>query len=153
MSPYLAKLDAARIAAALRPHLGRSVDTALPVKVYRNLHNRGGRWSIQQRGRVVAHADAIMLRDVRFVVSEAGAARSRRLGHKVVCAFAVGILTGSGMGIEALGGKPLPARVEYDTGAVRFVCRNLTGKAVPVDGASVALFRECCTAAYTHGAS
>lgn len=148
----LATLDAARLDRALVPFRGRVVDRAAPVKVYRNLSNRGGRWSILQRGVVVAHADAVMLRDVRFTVSEAGRARSARLGRKVVCAFAVGLLIGSGMGIEAAGGRPLPALVEYDPKAGSFVCRNLTRQPVTVGRARVVLFRERCTASYTERA-
>lgn len=58
------------------------------VRVYRNL--RTGNFSVLQRGKVVAHVDAICLRDVRFVVSEKGRQRVIRDKRKNVHAWVDG---------------------------------------------------------------
>jgi len=60
------------------------------VDVYRNLHT--GLWSIRHRGRVVMHASRVLLRDVRFVVSEAGRQRALRTGQRNVHAVARGVV-------------------------------------------------------------
>ncbi len=105
---------------AIVPFKGRSVDLDREVRVYRNLHaaEEALRWSIQQRiaGRwyVVGHARRLMLRDATFVVSQAGAERARRLDRKIVCAWAVGYLTESGMGVSAKDGPRLPTRIEFN---------------------------------------
>ena len=68
----------------------------MKVDVYRNLHN--GMYSIKartgkHRGRVIAHAKAVWLDDVEFVVSEAGRARVLREKKKYVHAFVRGTLS------------------------------------------------------------
>lgn len=50
---------------AYAPFKGRSLDPTRRVRVYRNLHGRGGRWSLLQRGLVVGHADECALVGVR----------------------------------------------------------------------------------------
>jgi hypothetical protein len=60
------------------------------VRVHWNLH-RGG-YSVTVRGKVTATPDAVCLRNVRFVVSDAGLARMRRLGRRKVVAWAEGEL-------------------------------------------------------------
>jgi|SRR5215475_8121477 len=62
------------------------------VRVHWNLH-RGG-YSVTVGGKVVAKPDAVCLRDVRFVVSDAGLARMRRLGRRKVVAWADGVVCG-----------------------------------------------------------
>ena len=52
------------------------------VAVYRNLHK--GCFSVQHRGRVIAHVAEIALEDVEFRVSQAGRARVLREGRKNV---------------------------------------------------------------------
>lgn len=74
----------------ITPHKHRTIDTAKPVKVYWNLHRDC--YSIQQDGLVVAHAEQIDLRDVRFKVSEAGRQRVLRERKKNVHAFVIGYL-------------------------------------------------------------
>ncbi|KQU21807.1 hypothetical protein ASG63_22820 [Methylobacterium sp. Leaf94] len=61
--------------------------------VYRNLNTAC--WSIRERGRVVGHAVALTLRDVRFVVSAAGCARIRARRQREVVACARGVLVES----------------------------------------------------------
>ena len=62
----------------------------LKVKVYRNLHK--GCYSIQVKGRVVAHADEILIREPVFRVQPAGRKRVLRTKKKNVHAFVVGEL-------------------------------------------------------------
>ena len=75
------------------------------VFVYFNLHKR--RWSLKamdgpSKGRVVAHADKVLLRDCVFRVSEAGRQRVLQTKRKAVHAGVVGDL-------EAFTGVPTPA--------------------------------------------
>jgi hypothetical protein len=60
------------------------------VHVYRNLHKRV--WSIMVKGRVIAHAPALLLSGCIFKVGPGGLARCRREHCKNVHAFAVGEL-------------------------------------------------------------
>lgn len=67
----------------------------MKVFVYFNLHKKV--WSVKalegrNKGRVIAHADKVLLRDVTFKVSEAGRQRVIREGRKNVHAGAVGTL-------------------------------------------------------------
>lgn len=77
----------------LIPWKGRTVDVTLPVKIYRCLAPHGGRWSICQKGRVVAHADEVVLSNATFLVSAAGYRRRMRVGHKLVYAYVSGMVT------------------------------------------------------------
>lgn len=68
------------------------------VYCYRNLH--ASKWSIRAlsgplAGKVIAHADAVMLSDVTFLVSEAGRQRVIREGRKNVHAGVHGVLDGT----------------------------------------------------------
>lgn len=60
------------------------------VRVYRNLHQDC--WSVQYKGLVVYHAQTVHLKDVRFVVQQAGYERFLREGVKNVHAFVTGKL-------------------------------------------------------------
>ncbi|WP_024597478.1 hypothetical protein [Pseudoalteromonas sp. AC163] len=65
------------------------------VRVYRNL-NKGG-WSIlamsgENKGRVVAHVDHVILGSVDFVISKAGLARAQASKVRNVHSYAQGIL-------------------------------------------------------------
>ena len=67
----------------------------MKVRVYYNLHKSC--WSIKAhegilKGRVIAHADGVKLRDARTVVSQAGRERVIREGKKNVHAFIEGNL-------------------------------------------------------------
>lgn len=62
--------------------------------VYRNLSRRC--WSLRVKGRVVDHVPALVLRDVRFIVSLPGVARVRARGQREVIGFARGIPAESG---------------------------------------------------------
>ena len=78
------------IVTALEPFRGRTVDPDRAVSVYRNLHNRC--YSVTQRGRVVAHARTLRLKDVTFLVREAGRQRVLAEKKKNVHAFVKGHL-------------------------------------------------------------
>jgi len=57
-------------------------------QVYFNLHKRC--FSVQQGGRVYAHADGVLLENVRFNVSKAGQRKVRKTGRKNVHARVTG---------------------------------------------------------------
>jgi hypothetical protein len=64
-----------------------------PVIVYRNLLDRvrhNGKWSIKNNGKVIGHADELVLGDVRFVVKEKRRQVIAAGGHREVHAWAVG---------------------------------------------------------------
>jgi hypothetical protein len=58
------------------------------AEVYRNLNRRCV--SVRVAGRVVAHATAVVVRDVEFRVQRGTVARVRRTGRRAVCAYARG---------------------------------------------------------------
>lgn len=63
--------------------------------VYRNLHKPGHTYSIKalegpHKGRVVAYGQSILIKDVRFVVKEAGRRRVLATGRKNVHAGIIG---------------------------------------------------------------
>ena len=70
----------------------RTIDYDKPVKVYKNLHNH--KLSIQQDGKVVCHANGVILENVSFKVSEAGRQRVIKTRQKSVNAFIVGRVVG-----------------------------------------------------------
>lgn len=75
----------------ITPFRGRKLDPDQDAWVYHNLSRAGGPWySIAQGGIVVAHAREVGLRDVRFVVREAGRRRVISSGRKNVHAFVIG---------------------------------------------------------------
>jgi len=97
-----------------------------PVDCYWNLHRR--LYSVRarsgpDRGRVVAHADAVRLREVTFVVSEAGRQRVIREGSKNVHAFMRGSWT-------AAVGDGLADRISYDPYAEPSFVRTADGEPV-----------------------
>lgn len=125
----------------VKAYKGRAWDTTAPVEVYKNLHRDG--WSLRQDGLVVAHASAVMLKDVRFVVRKGGWLRAHREGRRNVHAWARGLLAYSGMGTDAREADRLP-RVRY---SVRYGLfhHDLTRRPVQqrqVKGASVVAFNE-----------
>lgn len=69
---------------------GRKLNRRAPVRVHRNLHRKT--YSIVQGGQVVAHAEKLALRDVKFVVSDAGWRRSILKGFRTVHAHVAGML-------------------------------------------------------------
>lgn len=125
----------------MRSYRGRRVDRKRPVDVYRNL--RKGGWSVRQDGLVVAHTDAIMLRDVAFVVQKSGHRRAERTGVRNVHAWARGFITPSGMGTNAREAKDLP-RLAYDRwlGEFTHCLTNLPAPSRVVRAAAIAAFNE-----------
>lgn len=86
-----------------------------PVEVYRNLHRRC--WSLRdpRARRIVGHADAIVLKDVRFKVSAAGRARVLRERRKNVHAVIVGTYeTSTDHGTITMAPGGLWERVRYN---------------------------------------
>ena len=67
--------------------------SAVPVDVYRNLHKNT--WSIRSRttGRVMVHADRMVVKNVKFVVQPAGRQRLLDEERKNVHAFVRGTLS------------------------------------------------------------
>lgn len=68
-----------------------STARGLKVRVYWNLHKKC--WSLQHNGKVIEHADCVMLDDVEFVVRPGGREKVRKEKRKNVHAFAFGIVT------------------------------------------------------------
>lgn len=60
------------------------------VRVYRNLHLHGVVYSMQARGRVIGHAENILLKNARFIVQKGGQAKVRETKSKIVHAFVDG---------------------------------------------------------------
>jgi len=69
------------------------IDPKKRVYVYFNLHKKV--WSVRQSGRVVEHTKNIMLKDCRFLVSEAGRKRVLREKKKNVHAGVSGYVVDS----------------------------------------------------------
>ena len=80
------------------PFKDREVYEGMRVQVYLNLHkveDDGTKWySLREKktGKVVAHADNVNLKDVKFHVSEAGRDRVRKEKRKNVHAWVEGTL-------------------------------------------------------------
>lgn len=75
---------------SLVPFKKRIIDDNVQVEVYRNLNN--GKYSIRQRGLVVAHSDTIHLKNVTFVVRKAGKEKAIETKQRNVHAFVKGYL-------------------------------------------------------------
>ncbi len=125
MSRVAAKLDYTVLTIALvrhyvTPFKGRHVRMHEAVEVYRNLNCRSHRYSLRQGGRVVGHANAIMLRDATFHVNRAGWERMRRTGCRNVHAVVRGRITPSGMGTIAEEARLPKIRYDDETGKFRW---------------------------------
>jgi hypothetical protein len=87
------------------------------VYVYRNLNasKKTGKpvYSVMRQGKVVKRVHRILLRDVTFVVRQAGRQKVLREKRKNVHAFVKGLITRSAMGIDR-NGKDLPMRISYN---------------------------------------
>lgn len=85
------------------------------VSVYFNLHRKC--FSIRaeegpEKGRVVAHADRVILRDVKMVVGQAGNRKVRETGQKNVHAFMRGHLAALKGSITAAGERIIMGETE-----------------------------------------
>ena len=76
------------------------IDPAKPVYVYRNLHKKC--LSVKQGGIVRCHAENVVLRDCKFIVSEAGQRRVRNEKKKNVHAFVKGRVVEARRSLELL---------------------------------------------------
>ena len=84
------------------------------VKVYRNLHSKGGTlYSVMNsKGRVIGHVESILLENVKFHVREGGRQRVLREKRKNVHAFVIGDIAGC----ASISGEPyqLAKPVKYN---------------------------------------
>lgn len=89
----------------ITPYKNRTINLDKPVRVYRclscqspidMLRSPDPVYSILQGGLVVGHADKLTIQDSKFVCLPGAMAQSRKLGHKVVCAFVEGRIDLSG---------------------------------------------------------
>jgi len=69
----------------------------LRSQVYFNLHKRC--FSVQQKGKVIGHADGIMLENVRFNIAKAGQRKVRETGRKNVHARVTGFMVPNKTGV------------------------------------------------------
>ena len=76
------------------------VDASRPVRVYRNLHKKCV--SVKQGNIVKCHARNVVLKDCKFIVSEAGQKRVREEGKKNVHAFIEGHVVDARKSLELL---------------------------------------------------
>lgn len=136
--------DLERIQEYLVPFKGRVVDLDKPVQVYRNLGRVSPEfWSIRQGGKVVAHADNLMLRDVTAFVSKRGRERVLREKRKSIHAWLTGYLIGSGMGTTATGTDRMPFKVVYNPYEHEtFVVPNLVDRPLEFTHAWVVRFQK-----------
>lgn len=76
----------------IEPYKGRKIDPKKRIEVYRNINRPGPLpwYSIRQDGLVVGHTQDITLKNVYFVVREAGRQRVLKTGRKNVHAWVVG---------------------------------------------------------------
>lgn len=92
------------MATAVIKSIAQSELTGLYVRIYKNLHN--GLFSVQYRGRVIAHVEQITLANVSFTVQPAARLKVIQTKQKVVHAFVNGIV--------AAEIKPLAKRASYN---------------------------------------
>lgn len=95
----------------ITPYKNRTINLDKPVRVYRCLScqspvdmatdRQSPVYSILQGGLVVGHADRLVIQESKFVCLPGAMAQSRKLGHKVVCAFVEGKLDVSGTIVPA----------------------------------------------------
>ena len=76
------------------------IDPTKKVRVYRNLHKKCV--SVRQGSLVKCHATNVVLKDCRFIVSEAGQKRVREEGKKNVHAFIEGYVVHARKSLELL---------------------------------------------------
>src|SRR5690554_667673 len=58
-----------------KPYKNREINLEKEVEVYRCLNRKGKVYSIKQDGLVVAHTDALTMRDVKFIINQSGKKR------------------------------------------------------------------------------
>jgi hypothetical protein len=93
----------------------------LRVRVYRNLHN--GLYSVQHRGRVIAHVAELTLAGATFTVQPAGRAKVVATRKKLVHAFVNGT-------VVAPLGPTLTQRVSYNPYKAGHFVLSATNEAV-----------------------
>jgi len=78
----------------------KHIDPTKKVRVYRNLHKKCV--SVKQGGIVRCHSENVVLKDCKFIVSEAGQRRVRNEKKKNVHAFIEGYVVGASKANELL---------------------------------------------------
>lgn len=133
----------------IRSYKGRTIDTSKPMRVYMNLHKKC--YSIKQFGIVVAHADRLCVRDVKFVVNERQRQQVLITKQKNVHAYIEGYFSTSGMGVTAKR-NDLPVEVFYNPYKYdSFVSDSLTIHIQRIEGAWFVIADEKgVKASYTH---
>lgn len=74
------------------PYKDRIIDYTREVEVYRCLNRKGKIFSIRQDGKVVAHTEAIILKDCRFIVNKSGKKRAMESKQRDVHAYVKGMI-------------------------------------------------------------
>lgn len=96
----------------IQPFKGRTIDTAKPIYLYRNLNRKGRVYSIKQDGLVVAHTKSICMRNVEFVVNSKTKNRIIETKERSVHAYVKGYYTTSCNKVTSSG--TLPIIIKYD---------------------------------------
>lgn len=130
----------------IKNYKNRKIDYKKKVWIYRNLRRK--LYSIRQSNRIVAHTDAIMLKNAEFKVNEAGRKRVLEEKRKNVHAFVIGYIIKSGMATDKNG--KLPAKIIYNPYKNKTFVHNLTEKNNKVHSAWVVILNNKygCTGAY-----
>lgn len=76
----------------MKSYKNRLIDYERPVQIYRCLTRKGKIYSIRQFGKVVAHTEQFILKDVDLVVKPKAKARVIKTGTREVHAWLEGIL-------------------------------------------------------------
>ncbi len=116
------------------PYKERTIDTTLPVRVFRNLNKKGVWYSIRQKGLTVAHASVLCLEDARFIVNQKTRERIVKTKRKEVHAYVEGHIVSIG-----LPNPVAPAIIKYNPFKYEnFTCTN--GNWFDVDTAKYVIF-------------
>ena len=76
----------------MNPYKGRIIDYTKEVEVYRCLNRKGKIYSIRQGGKVVAHTEAITLKDCKFIVNKSGKMKAIETKKRNVHAYIKGMI-------------------------------------------------------------
>lgn len=128
----------------LIPYKDRVVNLKKPVMVYRNLNAKKDmeKYSVLQKGLVVAHTNQLMLHDCTFIVRKKGQEKVRKTGCKNVHAFIEGYISlQGGMGTTAK--DSLQCKISYNPFKNNtFMCNNIAKYPVPVYEAMVVIINK-----------
>lgn len=77
----------------IESYKGREIDFKKTVRVYRNLNKKGVVWSVQQKGKVVAHATDLSLTGCVCLINHETQGRVRKSKQRQVHAYIEGIIS------------------------------------------------------------